>query len=178
MYVRMLEDTVRELRGEEVPPEIHSALNLGLDLRIPPAISPTRTSGCAPISASRRRWIAAEREKVEQELADRYGPVPDDVRNLLKYSAIKTPAEKIGIEAIDRRGGGQRQVPRETKVDAEKLMALVSSTRRAVYSGRRLAAAAGWAGRRGGDPGAAAVKPTAAGINAITAQLLAAAEMN
>ena len=35
MYVRMLEDTVRELRGEEVAPEIHSSLNLGLDLRIP-----------------------------------------------------------------------------------------------------------------------------------------------
>ena len=36
MYVRMLEDTVRELRGEEVAPELHSAINLGLDLRIPP----------------------------------------------------------------------------------------------------------------------------------------------
>src|ERR1700739_2863612 len=36
MYVRLLEDTVRELKGEEVPPEIHSSLNLGLDIRIPP----------------------------------------------------------------------------------------------------------------------------------------------
>ena len=36
---------------------------------------------------------------MEQELADRYGPVPEDVR-LLKYSAIKTAAEKIGIEAM------------------------------------------------------------------------------
>src|SRR6202000_3241391 len=35
MYIRMLEDAVRELRGEEVAPEIHSAVNLGLDLRIP-----------------------------------------------------------------------------------------------------------------------------------------------
>src|ERR1700678_3105183 len=35
MYIRMLEDAVRELRGEEVAPEVHSALNLGLDLRIP-----------------------------------------------------------------------------------------------------------------------------------------------
>ncbi len=35
MYVRMLEDAVREMRGEVVAPEIHSALNLGLDIRIP-----------------------------------------------------------------------------------------------------------------------------------------------
>src|SRR5207247_8116418 len=35
MYVRLLEETVHELKGEEVPPEVHSTLNLGLDIRIP-----------------------------------------------------------------------------------------------------------------------------------------------
>src|SRR5438067_11535044 len=34
-YVRLLEETVRELKGEEVVPEIHSSLNLSLDIRIP-----------------------------------------------------------------------------------------------------------------------------------------------
>ena len=36
MYLRMLEETVQELKGEETPLEIHSSLNLGLDIRIPP----------------------------------------------------------------------------------------------------------------------------------------------
>ena len=35
MYVRLLEETVHELKGEEVPLEVHSTLNLGLDIRIP-----------------------------------------------------------------------------------------------------------------------------------------------
>ena len=35
-YVRLLEETVRELKGEEAPLEVHSSLNLGLDIRIPP----------------------------------------------------------------------------------------------------------------------------------------------
>ena len=35
-YVRLLDETVRELKGEEIVPEIHSALNLSLDIRIPP----------------------------------------------------------------------------------------------------------------------------------------------
>src|SRR5207237_8487312 len=34
-YVRLLEETVRELKGEEIVPEIQSALNLGLDIRLP-----------------------------------------------------------------------------------------------------------------------------------------------
>ncbi len=75
MYVRMLEDTVRELRGEEVAPEIHSSLNLGLDLRIPSAYisdENQRLRAYKRIAQAVRR--RTEREKVEQELADRYGP--------------------------------------------------------------------------------------------------------
>src|SRR5262249_14156056 len=35
-YVRLLDETVRELKGEELPLEIRSNLSLGLDIRIPP----------------------------------------------------------------------------------------------------------------------------------------------
>ena len=72
---------------------------------------------------------------MEQELADRYGPVPEEVRNLLRYSAMKTAAEKIGIEAIDRRGAVLNvKFHEETKVDAAKLMALVSGTAGAQFT--------------------------------------------
>ncbi len=129
MYVRMLEDTVRELRGEEVAPEIHSSLNLGLDLRIPSTYITDENQRLRAYKRIAQAVDAVEREKVEQELADRYGPVPDDVRHLLKYSGIKTAAEKIGIEAIDRRASILNvKFHEETRVDGEKLMALVSGT--------------------------------------------------
>jgi len=49
--------------------------------------------------------------------------------HLLKYSGIKTAAEKIGIEAIDRRVSVLNiKFHEETRVDGEKLMALVGST--------------------------------------------------
>ncbi len=129
MYVRMLEDTVREMRGEEVAPEIHSTLNLGLDLRIPAAYITDENQRLRAYKRIAQAVDLAEREKVEQELADRYGPVPDDVRQLLTYSGIKTAAEKIGIEAIDRRASILNvKFHEETRVDGEKLMALVSGT--------------------------------------------------
>jgi len=129
MYVRMLEDTVRELRGEDVPVEIHSALNLGLDLRIPPSYIADENQRLRAYKRIAQAIDLAERERVEHELADRYGPVPDDVRLLLTYSALKTAAEKIGIEAIDRRHNVLNvKFHEETLVDGEKLMALVSST--------------------------------------------------
>ncbi|HEY3825622.1 MAG TPA: transcription-repair coupling factor [Bryobacteraceae bacterium] len=129
MYVRMLEDTVRELRGEEVAPEIHSSLNLGLDLRIPSTYITDENQRLRAYKRIAQAVDVTEREKVEHELADRYGPVPDDVRHLLKYSGIKTAAEKIGIEAIDRRASILNiKFHEETRVDGEKLMALVSGT--------------------------------------------------
>ena len=135
MYIRMLEDTVRELRGEEVAPEIHSALNLGLDLRIPPAYISDENQRLRAYKRIAQSATADDRMKLEQELADRYGPLPEDIRNLMRYSAIKTMAEKIGIEAIDRRGPVLNvKFHEKTTVDGEKLMALVAATRGAQFT--------------------------------------------
>ena len=135
MYIRMLEDAVRELRGEEVAPEIHSALNLGLDLRIPAGYISDENQRLRAYKRIAQSATADERGKLEQELADRYGPVPDDIRNLMRYSAIKTLAEKIGIEAIDRRGPVLNvKFHEKTTVDGEKLMALVAATRGAQFT--------------------------------------------
>jgi transcription-repair coupling factor (superfamily II helicase) len=129
MYIRMLEEAVRELRGEEVVPEIHSAVNLGLDLRIPAAWIGDENQRLRAYRRIAQAADAEAREKVEQELADRYGPVPDDVQGLLRYSAIKTAAEKIGIQAVERRGNVVNvKFHEKTKVDPEKLMALVGGT--------------------------------------------------
>ncbi len=135
MYIRMLEDTVRELRGEEVAPEIHSALNLGLDLRIPANYISDENQRLRAYKRIAQSATPEERTKLEQELADRYGPVPEDILYLMRYSAIKTMAEKIGIEAIDRRGPVLNvKFHEKTMVDGEKLMALVAATRNAQFT--------------------------------------------
>ncbi len=135
MYIRMLEETVRELRGEEVIPEIHSTLNLGLDLRIPASYITDENQRLRAYKRIAQAANEEERTKVEQELADRYGPVPDDIKHLLKYSRIKTAAEKIGIEAVDRRSTVLNvKFHDQTRVDAQKLMTLVSSTRGAQFT--------------------------------------------
>ncbi len=103
MYVRLLEETVRELKGEEVPVEIHSSLNLGLDIRIPADYISDDNQRLRAYRQIANAGTPADRERVEKELEDRYGAVPEAVRNLLEYSGLKTTAEQLGIEAIDRR---------------------------------------------------------------------------
>jgi transcription-repair coupling factor (superfamily II helicase) len=128
-YVRLLDETVRELKGEEVAPEIHSSLNLGLDIRIPADYIGDENQR---LRAYRQIASAADgeaRQRAEKDLEDRYGPVPEAVKNLLHYSALKTLSERLGIEVIDRRHAVLNlKFHKETRVDPGRLMELVRRT--------------------------------------------------
>jgi len=135
MYVRMLDDAVREMRGEEVAPEIHSSLNLGLDIRIPNTYVADDNQRLRAYKLIAGAAKPEDRERIEKELADRYGPVPEEVRHLLDYALLKTSAEKLGIENIDRRHSALNiKFHQETKVDAARLMQLVSGMQGAQFT--------------------------------------------
>ena len=134
-YIRLLDETVRELKGEEIVPEIHSALNLGLDIRIPPDYISDENQRLRAYRQIANAADAEARDRAEKELADRYGPVPEAVRNLLEYSALKTLAEQIGVEVIDRRHNLLNvKFHKETRVDPARLMSMVSKTRGAQFT--------------------------------------------
>jgi transcription-repair coupling factor (superfamily II helicase) len=129
MYMSLLEETVHELKGEEVPLEIHSTLNLGLDIRIP---SEYIADEHQRLRAYKRIADAATVEasgELLAELEDRYGPAPEAVRSLLKFSVLKSLAQKLGIEAIDRRQSALNiKFHQAARIDPGRLMNLVSAT--------------------------------------------------
>ncbi len=134
-YVSLLEETVRELKGEEIVPEIHSALNLGLDIRIPTDYVADENQRLRAYRQIANASSDEARDRAEKELADRYGPVPEAVRNLLEYSALKYVAEKLGVEAIDRRHSlVSIKFHTATRVDPQRLMNIVSKTRGAQFT--------------------------------------------
>jgi len=134
-YVRLLDETVRELKGEEVVPEIHSTLNLGLDLRIPPDYISDENQRLRAYRQIANAGDAAALERAEKELEDRYGTVPEAVRNLLRYSALKTLAAQIGIEAVDRRHNVLNiKFHQGTRVDPARLMNIVARSRGAQFT--------------------------------------------
>jgi transcription-repair coupling factor (superfamily II helicase) len=127
-YVHLLEETVRELKGEEVPLEIQSALNLGLDIRIPAeyiADEQQRLRIYKRIADVREAEQAAA---MRTDLADRYGPLPDAVETLLRFALLRSNAQRMGIEAVDRRGGALNiKFHPGAKIEPERLMHLVST---------------------------------------------------
>jgi transcription-repair coupling factor (superfamily II helicase) len=134
-YVRLLEETVQDLKGEERPIEVHSSLNLGLDIRIPPeyiADEQQRLRAYKRIADARDAEQAAE---IRSELADRYGPPPEAVETLIEFALLKTQAQALGVEAVDRRGGALNvKFHPGSKVEPVRLMSLVSSVAGAQFT--------------------------------------------
>ncbi|HEV8146232.1 MAG TPA: transcription-repair coupling factor [Bryobacteraceae bacterium] len=135
MYLRLLEETVGELKGEERPLEVHSTLNLGLDIRIPAeyiADEHQRLRAYKRIADARDPEQAAA---VRAEIADRYGPPPPAVETLVLFALLKRQAEQCGIEAVDRRGSAlQVKFHPGSKIDPAKLMALVAENEGAQFT--------------------------------------------
>jgi transcription-repair coupling factor (superfamily II helicase) len=126
-YARLLEESVRELRGEPAAAELRAQLNLGLNLSIPPDYVPDAVQR---LMVAKRLASAHDGERLEalrQELRDRYGPMPTEVEDLISYVEIRLLAESLGILSIDR--GTRRLDMRfssQTSIDLEKLVARVA----------------------------------------------------
>ena len=104
MYIKLLEQTVRELKGEEIEDEIRAAVNLKVDLRIDEQYIPDmnqRLSVYRRVAATRTE---SEIDRLLEEVADRYGPVPPSLLNLAEYGRIRLMADHLGVEALDRDG--------------------------------------------------------------------------
>jgi transcription-repair coupling factor (superfamily II helicase) len=135
MYMSLLKQTVKEQRGEQVAPEVHTSFTLGLDLRIPAGYISDENQR---LRAYKRIADAGDSErasKILDELADRYGPVPQPVQLLAKFSVLKTQAEVLGIESVERKQGAlQFKFHPGSRVDPVKLMELVGRTAGAQFS--------------------------------------------
>ncbi len=130
LYCQMLEQAVARLKGQPSRPEVRVTLNLGLDVRIPPDYI---TGENARLRAYKR--IAAvgaerDREDVLRELADRFGPPPRPVLNLVEYAALKSQCERMLVSSVERRNHrlALRFHP-ETPVRGEHLVRVVRSRR-------------------------------------------------
>jgi transcription-repair coupling factor (superfamily II helicase) len=135
MYTSMLEQAVRELKGEAAPQEVDAQLNLGLNIRIPADYIAEENQRLRMY----KRVAGVENEKaladVTAELEDRYGAPPPAVLNLLRYAALRLQSRRIGIAGIDRkRELVNIRFVAEAKIDPQRLAEFVARERGAQFS--------------------------------------------
>jgi transcription-repair coupling factor (superfamily II helicase) len=104
MYARLLEESVNELKGEPMPAAIRAQLKLGVDLQVPADYidDPIQRLMISKRLASSR--TEAQLDQLQNELRDRYGPLPAEVDNLFAYAHLRLSAEALGVVSIERSG--------------------------------------------------------------------------
>jgi transcription-repair coupling factor (superfamily II helicase) len=134
-YLKLLDETARELRGEPVAAEVHSSLNLGLDIRIPSGYIEDEQQRLRAYKRIADAGDPAKAKAVVEELSDRYGEPPEPVRRLVEFSCLKTRAERSGIEMIEKRGQWVNvKFHHAAQVDPHALMRMVSQTAGAQFT--------------------------------------------
>jgi transcription-repair coupling factor (superfamily II helicase) len=133
LYMEMLEQAVEALkRGEQ--PDTAKPLSGGpeVNLRIPALIPEdylpdvyTRLTLYKRIAGSKN---ADQLKELQVEMIDRFGLLPDPVKNLFQVTELRQQAEKLGITRLDAHGrGGKLEFAERTPVDPLTIVKLVQS---------------------------------------------------
>ncbi len=132
-YLKLLEEAVRELRGEAIEEEPSAQIDLPVAMSIPEGYV-----GDANLRMEIYRKIAAaeqSREEVLAELTDRFGPPPPAVHSLVEVAALKRVAESLRVQSITCRARELTiRLRRDARVDVGRLIDLVSTLPGASFS--------------------------------------------
>ena len=102
MYMKLLEQAVRELKGEDLIDDVRAVVNLRVDLKIDAGYVPDMNQRLMIYRKVADARTDGELDEVLTELRDRYGPWPETVEHLEQYGRIRIMADRLGVESIDR----------------------------------------------------------------------------
>jgi len=126
MYTKLLEETIREMKGERIEEEVETSMNLGVDIYIPKNYISDENLRMTFYKKVASASTDDRLEEIRNELRDRFGALPQNVENLIRFVQVKRFAQQMGVVSIVREGA--RAVIKLTataKVDPNKLLLLI-----------------------------------------------------
>ena len=105
LYCRLLEQAVRGMKA--LPPAEPPAVNVDLPgaAWLPRDYIPDLRAKIDVYRRLSRVTVESQVDELATELADRFGPLPDEARRLLEFARLKALAVGLGIDSITRHPG-------------------------------------------------------------------------
>ncbi|HEX6094703.1 MAG TPA: transcription-repair coupling factor [Thermoanaerobaculia bacterium] len=135
MYTKLLEETVREMKGEKIEEEVETSMSLGVDIYIPrdyigeENLRMTFYKKIASASTEERLT------DIRNEMRDRFGALPPNVEALLHFVKVKWFAKHIGVLSVVREGArGVMKLTSHAKIDPNKLLVYLGENPEAKFS--------------------------------------------
>ena len=100
MYLELLEEAIKESKGEEVIEQIEPDINVRIAALIPDNYIPDIRIRLSYYKALARITSPEDIERIEEELADQFGKLPDQVLNLMGLMLIRSLCKTLGIRDL------------------------------------------------------------------------------
>ena len=103
MYCKLLEETVKELQGEEIEQEIETKIDIHVTAYIPEEYISNRSQKIEVYQDIANITKEEQISEIVDELIDRYGEMPDEMFKLLEIARIKCYAKKLKVANIQQK---------------------------------------------------------------------------
>ncbi|MEH2235677.1 transcription-repair coupling factor [Nostoc sp.] len=100
LYMEMLEEAIREIRGQEIPQVEDTQIDLNLTAFIPADYITDLDQKMSAYRAVATAKSKSELKQIAAEWSDRYGSLPVPANQLLRVMELKQLAKKIGFSRI------------------------------------------------------------------------------
>ena len=122
LYCKMLNEAVKNLKGEDTAPDFLTTVELEVDAYIPASYIVNEQQKLDIYKRIAGVETESESAEMKEELLDRFGTVPKSVDNLLRIALLRAQAHKLYIMEIKGRLGELRFVYRpDARVHGENI---------------------------------------------------------
>jgi transcription-repair coupling factor (superfamily II helicase) len=104
LYMEMLEESINEIRGQEIPQVDDTQIDLNFTAFIPADYIPDLDQKMSAYRAVASANSAAELTQIAEDWSDRYGPIPTPALQLIRVVELKQLAKQLGFSQIKPEG--------------------------------------------------------------------------
>ena len=125
LYCKLLENTIRTMKGEELVQPVETVINIKVDAHIDRDYIAEESHKMEFYKKFAAINGLEDRSDIEDELVDRFGDMPASVENLIDIAYIKALARRIRITEISHQGREVRMRLADDKAISSKQLMLV-----------------------------------------------------
>jgi len=115
LYMEMLEEAIKEIRGQEIPQVDDTQIDLRLTAFIPADYIPDLDQKMTAYRAVATAQTKQELTEIAVDWSDRYGPIPPAALQLFRVVELKQIAKKLGFSRI--KPDGKQHILLETPME-------------------------------------------------------------
>jgi len=127
MYIRLLEEAIKELKGEKMEREIEPEINLNVSAFIPEEYIPDERQRLNIYKRIASVSSETDITGLKEEIKDRFGGIPVSVDNLFRIMGIKLLLKQTKITELNQKGSFiYMAFSNDTSIEPQKLLRLMN----------------------------------------------------